>query len=246
MGEMSREYQKWVREYQDQAWSLARYLLKDASEAEDATQEAFIKLWNHRDSVDPARIKPWLMKVTRNTCLDRLRRRKPETELTEVTASRRSSSNCWLKAFSTSGRLRLTTATGPCTSTLTAWYSLIVGLPVGWESANGTGVAQAGNVRLGKAHCAEYLVGILAHTVGAVPDLLRGAAEPRCRGRLGHTIDIDIRWVGSQFVTIIVFADKNGNRVLDGDPCFEVVMEDLTIPTENKTWGSIKSMYQTD
>ena len=84
MGVMSREYQQWVRDYQDQAWSLARYLLKDASEAEDATQEAFIKLWHHRENVDPERIKPWLMKVTRNTCLDRLRRRKPETELTEV------------------------------------------------------------------------------------------------------------------------------------------------------------------
>jgi RNA polymerase sigma-70 factor (ECF subfamily) len=83
---MSRAYQQWVREYQDQAWSLARYLLKDASEAEDAVQESFIKLWNHRDKVDPERIKPWLMKVTRNTCLDRLRRRKPETELTEVQA----------------------------------------------------------------------------------------------------------------------------------------------------------------
>ena len=76
MGVMSREYQQWVRDYQDQAWSLARYLLKDASEAEDATQEAFIKLWHHRENVDPERIKPWLMKVTRNTCLDRLRRRK--------------------------------------------------------------------------------------------------------------------------------------------------------------------------
>ena len=39
-----------------------------------------------RETVDPERIKPWLMKVTRNTCLDRLRRRKPETELTEVQA----------------------------------------------------------------------------------------------------------------------------------------------------------------
>ena len=83
---MSREYQQWVQEYQDQAWSLARYLLKDASEAEDAVQEAFIKLWNHRDSIDPARVKAWLMKVTRNTCLDRLRRRKPETEFEEYQA----------------------------------------------------------------------------------------------------------------------------------------------------------------
>ena len=84
---MSRQYQQWVRAHQDQAWSLARYLLKDASEAEDATQEAFIKLWNHRDAIDPERVKPWLMKVTRNTCLDRLRRRKPETELNDSEVS---------------------------------------------------------------------------------------------------------------------------------------------------------------
>ncbi len=80
---MSRRYRQWVREYQNQAWTLARYLLKDAQEAEDATQEAFVKLWNHRDSIDPDRIKPWLMKVTRNGCLDRLRRRRDIVELNE-------------------------------------------------------------------------------------------------------------------------------------------------------------------
>ena len=83
---MSRAYRKWVDEYQDQAWTLARYLLKDPAEAEDATQEAFIKLWNHRDNIDPDRIKPWLMKVTRNTCLDRLRRRRPEQEFEDYQA----------------------------------------------------------------------------------------------------------------------------------------------------------------
>ena len=83
---MSRVYRQWVEQYQDQAWSLARYLLKDASEAEDATQEAFIKLWKHRDAIDPERVKAWLMKVTRNTCLDRLRRRRPETEFTQYQA----------------------------------------------------------------------------------------------------------------------------------------------------------------
>jgi len=77
---MSREYRQWVRDYQDQAWNLARYLLKDASEAEDATQEAFVKLWNHREEIDPGSIRPWLMRVTRNHCLDRLRRRRPEQE----------------------------------------------------------------------------------------------------------------------------------------------------------------------
>jgi len=80
---MSREYRQWVAEYQNQAWTLARYILKDASEAEDATQEAFVKLWNNRNAIDKERIKPWLMKVTRNHCLDRLRRRKPEQEFVD-------------------------------------------------------------------------------------------------------------------------------------------------------------------
>ena len=80
---MSRRYRKWVEEYQDQAWTLARYLLKDPAEAEDACQEAFVKLWQNQDSIDPDKVRPWLMKVTRNGCLDRLRRRRPTEELQE-------------------------------------------------------------------------------------------------------------------------------------------------------------------
>jgi len=80
---MSRKYRQWVKEYQDQAWTVARYILKDAEEAEDVTQEAFVKLWNNQDSIDPDRVKAWLMKVTRNGCLDRLRRRRNNVEFDE-------------------------------------------------------------------------------------------------------------------------------------------------------------------
>ena len=80
---MSKRYRQWVKEYQHQAWTVARYILKDAQEAEDATQEAFVKLWHNRDNIDPERIKPWLMKVTRNGCLDRLRRRRDNVEFEE-------------------------------------------------------------------------------------------------------------------------------------------------------------------
>jgi len=80
---MSRKYRQWVREYQDQAWTVARYILKDAGEAEDATQEAFVKLWHNRDNIDPDRVQSWLMKVTRNGCLDRLRRRRENVEFDE-------------------------------------------------------------------------------------------------------------------------------------------------------------------
>ena len=78
---MRENYQQWVKQYQDDAWSLARYLLKDGTEAEDATQEAFTSLWRHRESIDPDRVRPWLMKVLRNECFDRMRKRRPETEL---------------------------------------------------------------------------------------------------------------------------------------------------------------------
>jgi RNA polymerase sigma-70 factor (ECF subfamily) len=80
---MSRIFRQWVEDYQDQAWSLARYLLKDAAEAEDVCQESFVKLWHQQDAIDPEKAKAWLMKVTRNGCLDRIRRRKPSEELGE-------------------------------------------------------------------------------------------------------------------------------------------------------------------
>ena len=80
---MSRKFRQWVDEYQDQAWTSARYLLKDSAEAQDACQEAFVKLWKNQDRIDPERIRPWLMKVTRNLCLDRLRRRHPTQEWQE-------------------------------------------------------------------------------------------------------------------------------------------------------------------
>jgi len=54
---------------------LALYLLKNRSEAEDVTQEVFIKLWESLGGIEFTRAKYWLLRVARNTCLDRLRRR---------------------------------------------------------------------------------------------------------------------------------------------------------------------------
>lgn len=64
-----------LRLYENEVYSLALYLLKDPSEAEDMTQEVYIRLWENLVQVEFARAKFWLLRVTRNTCLDRLRRR---------------------------------------------------------------------------------------------------------------------------------------------------------------------------
>ena len=80
---MGRRYQGWVKAHQDQVWTLARYLLRDPAEAEDVAQEAFVKLWKHRDRIEGDKVRAWLMTVTRNACLDRLRRRKQTYSLEE-------------------------------------------------------------------------------------------------------------------------------------------------------------------
>ena len=104
---MSKIYRQWLDDYQDLVWSLARHLLRDVQEAEDVTQEVFIRLWQHREAMDPGQVKPWLMRVTRNLCLDKLRHRRPEAEFDENQACddktpaerlQRSETRSWLQA----------------------------------------------------------------------------------------------------------------------------------------------------
>lgn len=84
---MDKIFRQWTDDYQDQVWSLALYLLRDRAEAEDVAQEAFIRLWQHRESLSGDRVRPWLLRVTRNLCLDRLRKRRPEVEIEDEHAS---------------------------------------------------------------------------------------------------------------------------------------------------------------
>jgi RNA polymerase sigma-70 factor (ECF subfamily) len=59
------------------AYGLASYLLGDAMEAEDATQETMARAWRARRSLlDPAAFEVWLDRILVNTCRDRLRRRR--------------------------------------------------------------------------------------------------------------------------------------------------------------------------
>ena len=57
--------------------TLARRMLGSQAEAEDAVQEAFLKLWTHASRWEPgkAKFETWLYRVTMNKCYDRLRRR---------------------------------------------------------------------------------------------------------------------------------------------------------------------------
>jgi RNA polymerase sigma-70 factor (ECF subfamily) len=56
-------------------YRIAFYILEDQSEAEDAVQELFLKLWESGGALDHiSNPKAYCIRVLRNLCLDRIRR----------------------------------------------------------------------------------------------------------------------------------------------------------------------------
>lgn len=84
---MKQAFRNLVDQHQQRIYSQALYILSNQSDAEDATQEAYERLWSamHDDAFDVDAAKGWLLHVVRNICIDKLRRRKPmgEFELDE-------------------------------------------------------------------------------------------------------------------------------------------------------------------
>lgn len=62
--------EQWIDQYADAILRVCFIYLKDASQAEDATQETFIKAWRHMDKWDGQAEKAWLTRIAENTCHD--------------------------------------------------------------------------------------------------------------------------------------------------------------------------------
>lgn len=65
--------------YQPLMMIEACYILKDTQECEDIIQELFIYIWEHRKSLDNKKyssLGPYLLRATRNKCLDKLSKNK--------------------------------------------------------------------------------------------------------------------------------------------------------------------------
>src|ERR1700727_469273 len=66
--------------YLDDVYSLARYLMRNPADAEDAAQECYMRALRHFDSYRGPEMKPWLLTILLNVCnADLARRRKQET-----------------------------------------------------------------------------------------------------------------------------------------------------------------------
>src|SRR5271155_5662979 len=54
--------------YLDDVYALARYLMRNSADAEDAAQECYLRALRHFDSYRGPAMKPWLLTILRNVC----------------------------------------------------------------------------------------------------------------------------------------------------------------------------------
>jgi RNA polymerase sigma factor (sigma-70 family) len=70
----------------DDVYTLARYLLRNADDAEDAVQECYLRALKHFDSYRGPAMKPWLFAILRNVCRAEYARRasSPTADIDEL------------------------------------------------------------------------------------------------------------------------------------------------------------------
>lgn len=69
-------FESLVRHFEGMVYSFALQSLRRREDAEDATQEVFLKLWRSLSTWrDEASVKTYIMRIARNTVIDMIRRR---------------------------------------------------------------------------------------------------------------------------------------------------------------------------
>ena len=66
-------------------YAVALRVLQDAAAAEDVLQDVFLQLWRKPDAFDASRgsLAAWLAVIARHRAIDRVRKRRPETDIEE-------------------------------------------------------------------------------------------------------------------------------------------------------------------
>ena len=74
-----------VAEYSTTLYRVAYSVMRNAAEAEDAVQEAFLRVLKHREKLAEIRdVRVWLIRITWNVVLDRKRRGKTRPENDDI------------------------------------------------------------------------------------------------------------------------------------------------------------------
>jgi RNA polymerase sigma-70 factor (ECF subfamily) len=69
------EFNFLCRRYSDSIYRFACTMLRNDADAQDATQEVLLRIWRSLPTVRLYHRRAWVMKLTRNCCLDIIRRR---------------------------------------------------------------------------------------------------------------------------------------------------------------------------
>ena len=66
--ERARRFRDAALPHLDEVYTLARYLLRNAADADDAVQECYLRALKHFDTFRGGPIRPWLFAILRNVC----------------------------------------------------------------------------------------------------------------------------------------------------------------------------------
>lgn len=81
-------YNVLVSRWEKRVYNYLRRLVNDAEDALDLSQDVFLKAYQSlRRLEDPARFSSWLFRIAHNEAYSLLRRRRPETEITDQALS---------------------------------------------------------------------------------------------------------------------------------------------------------------
>jgi RNA polymerase sigma-70 factor (ECF subfamily) len=76
-----------VRRFQPRIYGFALHYMRDDEEARDTAQEIFIKMYRHLDDFrDGLAFMPWMLRLARNCCIDRIRSRQARPQDRQVAA----------------------------------------------------------------------------------------------------------------------------------------------------------------
>jgi RNA polymerase sigma factor (sigma-70 family) len=73
--EQARRFRDTALPHLDDVYTLARYLMRNATDAEDAVQECYLRALRHFSSYRGPAMKPWLLAILKNVCMAEFARR---------------------------------------------------------------------------------------------------------------------------------------------------------------------------
>ena len=71
-----RRFRQLCDRHQHRVYTFSFYFLSNREDAEDVTQEVLVRLWERGREIEEEDLPAWITRVTRNACIDLLRRRR--------------------------------------------------------------------------------------------------------------------------------------------------------------------------